>query len=238
LIFINKFLAFLLRRRAQKQSQAYAMDTSAVSSTSLPPLPQHGARAPAVTNEDFRALMASQGLQAPASGTPTEAEARIAAAQIAAKANVRTAVKHGRVLAGMDTTPAATVAPAAPGRFMPLRQGPAAARAFTAPGSPGATASTVESLRATSKFSTGPVADPNRPQAAAAIARTQKIAMEKAAAAAAHSAPVRVPAPKAIEAYTYGLRAAGQTRDAELPAWFDDAVQNGIDKYAAMKTPR
>jgi hypothetical protein len=47
-------------------------------------------------------------------------------------------------------------------------------------------------------------------------------------------APATTAAPKAVEAYTYGLRAAAENKPGQVPSWFDSAVQNGLDKYDAL----
>ena len=77
--------------------------TSAASAASipLPPLPARGTRAPLPRGDDFKSLLATQGIAAPESGKPSDAEARIMAAQIASKANVNAGVKREPVLAGI-----------------------------------------------------------------------------------------------------------------------------------------
>lgn len=167
-------------------------------------------------------MLATQGIKAPAGAVPTAAEAQIEAAQIAAKANVNMGVKRHPVLSGMQA-PAMPAVPAAEGRFMPLRQGPSAARTFTGP-SLGGPATSVETLRATAKFAPGPVNVPTR-----AIPVTARPVIPKAA-----ETPTPVAPPKAIEAYTYGLRAASDSKSAQVPAWFDGAVKNALDKYDAL----
>ncbi|MBY0511672.1 MAG: hypothetical protein K2P94_16160 [Rhodospirillaceae bacterium] len=177
-----------------------------------PPAPARGAHAPEVGAEDFRAMLATQGVKAPAGAIPTAAEAQIEAAQIAAKAHVNIGVARQPVLTGRQPQPTAIVAPA-PGRFMPLREGPAAARAFTAPAPTGA-ANTLAGLRATTKFAPGPTGplSPMKPTAktAAAPPSAPHVPMTQ-------TAPPAVP-PHAVDAYTYGLR----------------AMQQGLDKYDAM----
>jgi hypothetical protein len=180
--------------------------TTAAPLSVLPPAPARGAGAPEVSTEDFRAMLATQGVKAPAGAVPTAAEAQIEAAQIAAKAHVNMGVSRQPVLSGKAPQPATTVAPT-PGRFMPLREGPAAARAFTAPAPTGA-ANTLAGLRATTKFAPGPTGplSPMKP-------------MAKPAAVPPPPVPETptVP-PNAVDAYTYGLR----------------AMQQGLDKYDAM----
>lgn len=215
-------------------------NTSALTSSAsipLPPMPARGARGPVPNSGDFREMLATQGVQAPASGVPTETEARIAAAQIASKANVNAGVKRGRVLTGMDTAAPATPA-VAPDRFLPLRQGPGAARNFTS--SSNGSTNTVEALRATTKFAPGPVVNPNLTQAVPAVAKTIKRTAAEMALAESATSPASVALPKAVEAYTYGLRAAserkaGQGKPGEVPPWFGGALENALDKYDAMK---
>lgn len=193
---------------------------TASSSIPLPPMPQRGTRDAAPSSQDFRAMLEMEGVRAP----KTAAEAQITAAQIASKANVNAGVKRDHVWTGMDTTtPAAP--PVASDRFMPLRQGPGAARTFSS--SPNGSANTVEALRATTKFAPGPVVNPNLKQAVPAVAETIKRTAGKAE-------PIEA-APKAVEAYTYGLRAASENKPGDVPPWFDGAVQNALDKYDAMK---
>ena len=168
-------------------------------------------------------MLEMEGVRAP----KTAAEARITAAQIASKANVNAGVKRDHVWNGMDTTPPAAPA-VAPDRFLPLRQGPSAARIFNSPSS--GSADTVQALRATSKFAPGPVNNSNVAQAVVArsIQRTTPDADGADAVATAT-------APAAVEAYTFGLRAAAETKATDVPPWFNDAVKNALDKYDAMK---
>lgn len=178
-------------------------------------------------------MLATQGVKPPSGAVPTATEAQIEAAQIAGKANVRTSVKTERVLTGMAppvVAPAPSTPPGMPGRFMSLRQGPGAARNFTAPSPEGVAANTVEGLRATTKFAPGPVGNPILQKVVPAVARTQA-----AKAAAETQDPVaNTAAPKAVEAYTYGLRAASQNKAGQVPDWFGGAMKNGLDKYDAL----
>lgn len=191
----------------------------------LPPTPARGANAPEVSTEEFRNMLATQGIKAPAGAVPTAAEAQIEAAQIAAKAHVKMGVAREPVLSGKAPQPAATVTPEL-GRFMPLRQGPTAARTFTTPSN--TAVNTLPGLRATTKFAPGP----------SSMATTAKIAPRAAEPAApadvaAQTAPTTPPA-NAVEAYTYGLRAASQNRPGDVPSWFGEALQQGLDKYDAL----
>lgn len=193
----------------------------------LPPQPAQSAGGPAAANQDFREMLATQGIKAPAGAVPTAAEAQIEAAQIAAKANVNMGVKRQPVLTGMQQPQPATVIAPNPGRFLPLRQGPSAARVYTGPvGTPTAS---VESLRATAKFAPGPVV--NTVKTVPALARTTNTDVEET--------PAQTTPPSAVEAYTYGLRAASENKmgtnaPSQVPPWFDGAVQNALDKYAAL----
>jgi hypothetical protein len=185
----------------------------------LAPLPQRGTRDAAPSDQDFRALMAQQGLQIP----KTADDARVTAAQIAGKAEVRAGVARGRVVAGMDTTPAARIQ-AEPGRFMPLRQGKSAARLYSGPSYSAATA---ESVRATQKFAPRTLANPDLKEAVPAVAKSLKRAPRDVAEA-----------PKAHEAYAYGLRAASKDKPGDVPPWFGDAMQDAHDKYKALKSAK
>jgi hypothetical protein len=198
----------------------------------LPPAPARGANAPEASTEEFRNMLATQGVKAPAGAVPTAAEAQIEAAQIAAKAHVNMGVSRQPVLSGKTPQSATTIAPN-PGRFMPLREGPAAARVFTAPASNGA-ANTLAGLRATTKFAPGPTSPlavkPTARGAAAPPPAPVPIISETPTAV---TAPV-TPPPSAVEAYTYGLRAAAQKKPSDVPPWFGDAMQQGLDKYDAL----
>ncbi len=195
----------------------------------LPPLPQRGTRSPAPTSADFRELLASQGVKPPADGKPmSETEARIAAAQIASKANVNASVKRDRQWSGMTQAPAAPVPAAAAnsGRFLPLHAGPSAARLYTTPAVPAG--ETVTSLRAATKFAPGPVASPiaknNTPAVAAAVKRAQENGVEP-----------RVAVPEGADAYAYGLHAAAAGKQNQLPPWFSGAMSDAMDKYDSLK---
>ena len=202
--------------------------TSAASAASipLPPLPARGTRAPLPRGDDFKSLLATQGIAAPESGKPSDAEARIVAAQIASKANVNAGVKREPVLAGMNTAQAPV---AAPQRFKPLRQGPGAARTFAESSS--GSANTVEALRATTKFAPGPVATTVRSAPVVALAIKRAQTNEDIQGPASPVATV-----KATEAYRFGLRAASQSQAADVPPWFNNAMENAIQKYEAMKS--
>ena len=210
---------------------------TASNSLPLPPMPMRGTRDAAPSADDFTALLSQEGLKAPRS----PAEAQITAAQIASKAGVNARAKREPVLAGMqhpvsnaaaaNETPAL---PGQPGRFMPLRGGPAGARAFTTPAQQSSPSNSLAGMRAVRKFAPGPVINPSLAQAVPAVARTlpDAIAMHTNTSAPAISAA------KAAEAYNYGLQTAKPAQSsapAEPPAWFGDAMQNGLEKYDAMK---
>jgi len=205
----------------------------------LPPHAARGANAPAVNTQDFRALLATQGVKPPAGDVPTTAEAQIEAAQIAAKANVNMGVKRGPVLTGMQQPQTPAVPAPTTERFMPLRQGPSAARTYTGSVS-GAPTTSVETLRATSKFAPGPVAGPVKTVPALARPKADTAAQAMTQTTTAQVITPETTPLRAVEAYTYGLKAATEQTPAEIPAWFDDAVQNAFEKYDAMnkaKTP-
>ncbi len=199
----------------------------------LPPMPARGAKAVAPSAEEFRQMLATQGLPVPATaGAPSEAEARITAAQIAGKANVNAGLKRGRVMAGMSGPP--QLPPTAPaGRFMPLRQGPQAARVFTAPPAQNATNS-IAGLRATTKFAPGPVGSPNLAQAVPAVAHSLKRTPTDTAPSAAETT-----VPEAGALHSYGVEAAARRKSGvnrELPPWFEGAVTSAMDKYQTKRS--
>src|SRR4051812_1511073 len=99
--------------------------TAAAPLSVLPPAPARGANAPEVSGEDFRAMLATQGVKAPAGPVPPAPEAKIKAAQLAPKAHVNRGVSRQPVLSGKAPQPAAPIAPNV-GRFMPLHEGPSA----------------------------------------------------------------------------------------------------------------
>jgi len=211
-----------------QDSAASALSSSQIP---LPPLPARGTGAALPSRDDFKRLLATQGIDAPESGTLNDTQARIMAAQIAGKANVNAGVKRQPVVAGMNTAQAPI---AAPQRFMPLRQGPGAARTFSA--SENGSTNTVEALRATSKFAPGPVT--TTVQSAPVVAQAIKRAQENGEVQQATTA---VSAVKATEAYSFGLRAASQSQAekaaaGDVPPWFSNAMESAIDKYQAMKT--
>ena len=185
----------------------------------LAPSPQHGVRDAAPSDQDFRTMMAQQGLQIPKNAD----EARITAAQIAGKAEVRAGVSRAPVLTGMDTTPPAPIQ-TQPGRFMDLRQGKSAARLYSGPTYSGVS---VDSLKAARKFSPRMLTNPDLKDAVPAVANSVK----KMAADVAQL-------PKAHEAYAYGLRAASKDKPAEVPPWFGEAMQDALGKYDALKSAK
>lgn len=184
----------------------------------LPPLPMRSARDGAVKSEDFKALLAQEGIDAPNS----VAGAQITAAQIAAKAHVNL-----RAQRNPDVPHAAQAAPVAatPGRFMPLREGPAAARAFVAPAGESAVTNSSAGMRTTQKFATGSARKPYLEKAVPAGARTINAAQESGLIK-------RTLAAKAAEAYAFGANAAPRQG---VPEWFAGAMENGYAKLDALK---
>jgi hypothetical protein len=210
--------------------------TAATPLSVLPPAPARGANAPEVSTEEFRNMLATQGVKAPAGAVPTAAEAQIEAAQIAAKAHVNMGVSRQPMLTGKAPPPVTTIAPNT-ARFMPLREGPAAARAFTAPTTPTSAANTLAGLRATTKFAPGPTGPlPPMMPVAKSVAKPKAVpspAPHVVETPTQTPTPPAVP-PSAVEAYTYGLRAAWQNKPGDVPPWFGDAMQQGLDKYDAL----
>ena len=191
----------------------------------LPPLPLRGTRDGAVSPEDFKALLAQEGLDAPNSA----AETAITAAQIAAKAHVNLRAQREPVIPRIERDAPAAPAPT-PGRFMPLREGPAAARAFVTPPGQSAIANSLSGLRSAHKFAPGSVRKTHLAQSVPAVART-------VADAKASGLTERMAAKKVAEAYAFGTAtpnaAAAPVQDP--PEWFADAMQNGLEKLEAMK---
>ncbi len=201
---------------------------TASNSLPLPPMPMRGTRDPAPNSEDFRAMLEMEGVKPPKSA----AEAQITAAQIASKANVNAGVKRDPVLSGMQPhtpTPVATT----PGKFFDLRQGPGAAKAYS--GAP--IANTVAALRATSKFAPGSVRDPSLSQSVPAVAESiKRIPLPDEVSEDGNDIAATMTVPKAVEAYSYGLRATTDTKNNKVPAWFDDAVESNLEKLQALKS--
>ena len=197
------------------------------SSMPLPPLPMRGTRDAAPNTEDFRAMLEMEGVKAPKNA----AEAQITAAQIASKANVNAAVKRDPVLSGMEQRAPQQVA-TTPGKFFDLRQGPGAAKAYSGAPVP----NTVAALRATSQFAPGPVRDPNLSQSVPAVGVSiKRIPLPDEVSEDGDALATTMTAPKAVEAYSYALRAATDTKTTKVPAWFDDAVQHNLEKLEALK---
>jgi hypothetical protein len=224
--------------------ESYApLSPAAAEALPLAPLAPRGARAAAPDAESFKQLLASQGVKIPggvdAGGAMSEAEARVTAAQIASKAGVNAGVKRDRVIAGMETDRPAVAAQ--PGRFMPLRQGPGAARIYNGPATAVETASTsLAGLRATQKFSPGPTGVHRFTPPVVANAMKRPLLNGGTVNDMNASIQPSVSAPKAAEAYAYGLEAtAGDAargqHAGEVPPWFQGAMQDALNKYDAMK---
>lgn len=209
----------------------------------LAPLAPRGARTAAPDAESFKQLLASQGVKIPgnieAGGPMSEAEARVTAAQIASKAGVNAGVKRDRVVAGMETDRPAVAAQ--PGRFMALRQGPGAARIYNGPTTSVEAASTsLAGLKATQKFAPGPTGVQRFTPPVVANAIKHGPTDASSVNSGESSARPSVSAPKAAEAYAYGLEAAAGDvargkHAGEVPPWFQGAMQNALNKYDALK---
>jgi hypothetical protein len=173
--------------------------------------------------------------------TPSQAEAFVQTAQIAAQANVFPSFKRGATglnnvseadKANTEVKLAAAQAAAATGqmRFMSLRAD--ADKPVAAGTRRDASTTSVSELRARTKFAPGS-RGPGGPQlspatlAAATAAQTPERAAMRASS---------IPAPSAVEAYNYGRQAAAGTKPAEVPAWFDQAMLSAIDKHKAMQS--
>ena len=200
---------------------------TASSSMPLPPLPMRGTRDAAPNPEDFKAMLEMEGVKAPKSA----AEAQITAAQIASKANVNARAKRDPVLSGMEQ-PAQQQVETTPDKFFNLRQDPHAAKMYS--GAP--VANTVAALRATNKFAPGSVRNPALSQSVPAVAESiKRIPLPDEVSEDGSDLATTMTLPKAVEAYSYGLRAATDSKSSKMPAWFDSAVQTNLDKLDALK---
>jgi len=193
------------------------MDISALTASGLQP----NTAAPAMPAgaDSFADFMSGELARQKAAGAiangriPSAREAQLTAAQIAAQANVLGPLKRDPIVpgAGMNTQAAAPVPSAVPGKFFPLHRAPVVAQGQTSP-SRVIAPTTVESLRATQKYATGPVATTNSVAQRYAIPQTT-------------GPQVAVP------------KTAPSTPAQDLPPWFTQAMQN-LDKYDAMKANR
>ncbi|MBL8643594.1 MAG: hypothetical protein JNK21_06660 [Rhodospirillaceae bacterium] len=172
--------------------------------------------------------LAANSSQAPASAppgqTPTEAEAFVKTAQVAAQANVFPSFKRTGALGGATPRQQVTNAPVTTAgqnaRFMPINR---AAVNTSMPVRRAGDPTAAAELRARTKFAPGPV-NPGGATLAPATLAAATAAQNKTAA------PV-----SAQEAYAYGRTATNGTAPAEMPVWFDSAMTNAIDKYKAMQ---
>ncbi len=138
------------------------MDLNPLAATaSRPVLPSIPAGA-GVGDGGFQDMLAGELARQKAAATvngrvPSAQEAQITAAQIAAQANVLGPLKRDPIIpgAGMNTQPVAPVQPV-PGKFFPLHHTPVVPQGQTVP-SRAVAPTTVEKLRATSKYGPGPV---------------------------------------------------------------------------------
>jgi hypothetical protein len=195
-----------------------------------------------------------QNAQQALPGQPNEADAFVKTAQVAAQANVFPTFKRTNALPGGQTSQAqvaqaqAAQAPqttesqmnaARTGRFMPLNRAAMAAPARNAE----QTATSPAELRARARFSPGPI-NPGGATLAPATLAAATAAQNKVVTppATAQANPVTAQPITAQDAYSYGRDAANSaaTRSgpAEVPAWFDSAMLNAIDKYKAMQNAK
>ena len=191
------------------------MDLSALtaaatrSSPTAPSIPSVGGGG----GDSFGDFMSGELSRQKAAGTvangrvPTAQEAQITAAQIAAQANVLGPLKRDPIVpgAGMNSQPTTPTVQPVPGKFFPLHHQMVVPQGQTTP-SRAVAPTTVEALRATSKFAPGPITT-------------------NTSVAQRYSAPQAV-APSA--ATPTATPAQG------IPPWFNQAMQN-LDKYDAMK---
>jgi hypothetical protein len=192
-------------------------------------LAQHAAIAAREFVPDDPALMQTAQAAAP----PSESEAIIKTAQIAAQANVFPTFKRSGGLGALSeadkaaSEQKATAAQAAHAngqmRFMPLRRD-GFAQAVGTRRDAGVTS--MSELKARSKFAPGPVN-----VGGAALSPATLAAVTAAQSPSGESTRVN-----AQTAYAYGRRqSAPNAAPAEMPAWFDEAMLGAIDKYKAMQ---
>jgi hypothetical protein len=173
---------------------------------------------------------------------PSEAEAFVQTAQIAAQANVFPTFKRTGGLGTQTATDkaqsqekvAAAEAAAASGqtRFMPLARNGVAQKA-SSPARVDAATTSMSELKARSKFAPGPRGTGGAamsPSALAAVTAAKTPAGESARVAAAQTKP------SAQDTYNYGRQAASGDKPATAPVWFDQAMLGAIDKYKAMQS--
>jgi len=200
-------------------------------------LAQHAAIAAREFVPDDPAL--TQAAQTQSQPPPSESQAIIQTAQIAAQANVFPTFKRTGSLgaaseadkAASETKVAAAQAAHASGqgRFMPLRRD-GAVQAVGTRREAGATS--MSELKARSKFAPGPVnvgGGALSPATLAAVTAAQAPTGESARVSAQTKTTAQA-------AYAYGRQqSAPNAAPAEVPAWFDQAMLGAIDKYKAMQ---
>jgi hypothetical protein len=169
----------------------------------------------------------AQGAQVPSpqppKSQPTESEAIVQTAQIAAQANVFPTFKRNGTPTAAEGHPQPAQAVRAEARFMPINRANAMA---AAPARRDGVVTTPAELKARGKFAPGPINGGSAAMAPATLA----------AATAAQKAPATPVS--AQEAHAYGRQVAAGNAPAEMPAWFDGAMKNAIDKYQALQNAR
>lgn len=156
---------------------------------------------------------------APAVQTPSEAQALVQTAQIAAQANVFPTFKRTGPSAAERAAQAQQTADAnSTARYRPLDR--TAERPLNAAQRSNGDVTPVSALRARTQFAPGPV----NPGGAV---------LSPASVAVASASQNKVK--RAQEAYDYGRNAAASNAPADVPAWFDGAMMDALDKYKAMQ---
>jgi hypothetical protein len=173
---------------------------------------------------------------------PSEAQAFVQTAQIAAQANVFPTFKRTGGLgsataadkaASQEKAAAAQAAMAAgQARFMPLQRSGAERQVASVERREGASTS-VSELKARSKFAPGP-----RNIGGAALSPSTLAAVTAAKTEAGESARLAAAQTKASpqDTYNYARQASSGQGPAEMPVWFDQAMLGAIDKYKAMQS--
>lgn len=179
----------------------------------------------------------TQGMNQPPA--PSEAQAFVQTAQIAAQANVFPTFKRTGGLGSATAADkaasqekAAAVVAGGQARFMPLQRSGVERQVASVERRDGASTNLSE-LKARSKFAPGP-----RNVGSAALSPATLAAVTAAKTEAGESARLAAAQAKASaqDTYNYGRQASSGQGPAEMPVWFDQAMLGAIDKYKAMQS--
>ncbi|MSO96951.1 MAG: hypothetical protein EXR11_01855 [Rhodospirillaceae bacterium] len=169
------------------------------------------------------------------SSVPSEAEAFVKTAQIAAQANVFPTFKRTQparaAQAQQAEQPAGHISALnAQTRFMPIKRD-ASERTLVAATQRDGDATSLAELKARGRVTTSAIAT-GRPVLAPASLAVATAAQTKNRQPETDN---DTPAASAQEAFAYGRNVASAGKPAEMPAWFDTAMLGAIDKYKAMQ---